>query len=144
MKVCSVCKRPKPVSEFNRSAARRDGLQTKCRACSKALSRARYEANPDEYREANKARRERLRDFVWNLKRGPCTDCKQTFHPVAMDFDHRDGTQKTFDIAHMVSWTMSAEATILAEIAKCDLVCANCHRIRTYHRQRNLLPSSTG
>ena len=64
------------------------------------------------------------------LKDRPCHDCGQTFPPECMDFDHRDGTTKADNVSRLLhSWP-----ALLAEIAKCDLVCANCHRIRTRRR----------
>jgi hypothetical protein len=63
------------------------------------------------------------------LERG-CTDCGYNTHPAALEFDHRDPQHKRFTISGNESrrWT-----DILTEIAKCDVVCANCHRIRTAH-----------
>ena len=64
----------------------------------------------------------------------PCMDCGNTFPPECMDFDHRPGTQKISSISKLgkrTSWKK-----IEAEIAKCDIVCANCHRIRTKARWR--------
>jgi hypothetical protein len=66
------------------------------------------------------------------LKDFPCADCGNRFPPVCMDFDHRPGEVKLFNIGrnmHSRKW-----AETLAEIDKCDLVCANCHRIRTHSR----------
>jgi hypothetical protein len=54
-----------------------------------------------------------------------------------MDFDHRDGRDKSFDL--MTGGAMLAtRGRLMAEVAKCDIVCANCHRIRTRitHRRR--------
>jgi hypothetical protein len=71
-----------------------------------------------------------------NLLKGvPCLDCKECFHPVCMDFDHRDPSTKVQDIARMIGapWEKT-----LAEIAKCDLICANCHRIRTKRRRHGV------
>lgn len=62
------------------------------------------------------------------LERG-CADCGYNAHPAALDFDHRKGEVKLFTIGAVGS-SQSREA-LLAEIAKCDVVCANCHRIRT-------------
>jgi hypothetical protein len=59
-------------------------------------------------------------------------DCGGTFPPECMDFDHRPGEKKLFGIGQGLRRKLEA---LLAEIAKCDLVCANCHRIRT-HRLR--------
>ena len=65
------------------------------------------------------------------LKSKPCTDCHLTFPSYVMDFDHVRG-EKLFGIAHgMHNHTLDR---VLVEIAKCDLVCANCHRIRTHTR----------
>ena len=67
------------------------------------------------------------RILVDALKVGPCLDCGQSFPPECMDFDHVRG-EKLFGIGQM---GQRQQHFILAEIAKCDLVCANCHRIRT-------------
>jgi len=60
------------------------------------------------------------------LKTQPCRDCGGVFPPEAMDFDHVRGV-KNVGIAQMWSW---GRDKVLAEVAKCDLVCANCHRVR--------------
>jgi hypothetical protein len=62
------------------------------------------------------------------MKNVPCADCGQRFDPVCMDFDHRDPSQKQFTIAGGYSRSLEA---LLDEIAKCDIVCANCRRLRT-------------
>jgi hypothetical protein len=72
------------------------------------------------------------RDIVNGLKNRPCMDCGGWFDPWQMDFDHREDKRRS--VGAMVSGDCSIEA-ILAEIKKCDLVCANCHRTRT-HKQR--------
>lgn len=66
-------------------------------------------------------------------KSKPCTDCGQAFAACCMDFDHRDGTKKKYCIGAMVAHHYSMKV-ILKEFSKCDLVCANCHRIRTRDR----------
>lgn len=76
------------------------------------------------------------------LERGACADCGLAAHTnnlVCFDWDHRDPTDKRFGIAdaraHQPRGGIDA---LLAEIAKCDLVCANCHRLRTFHQQHHL------
>ena len=69
---------------------------------------------------------ERLR----KLKDAPCMDCGNRFPPECMDFDHVRGV-KAFEISRAAART---EEAVRAELAKCDLVCANCHRIRTRKR----------
>jgi hypothetical protein len=63
-----------------------------------------------------------------------CADCGFNSHPAALDFDHLPGTIKLFDIGNAAGrWT--PWDLVLLEIAKCEVVCANCHRIRTFERR---------
>ena len=68
-----------------------------------------------------------------DLRRVPCADCGGRFPPCAMDFDHREGSDKRIGVTRMVG--RAGIKAILAEAAKCDIVCANCHRARTYRRR---------
>jgi hypothetical protein len=52
-----------------------------------------------------------------------------------MDFDHREGEQKLFDVSALNQHRWVSPATLRTEMAKCDLVCANCHRERTHQRR---------
>jgi len=63
--------------------------------------------------------------FVAALKNVPCTDCGGTFHYCQMDFDHVRG-EKLGGVSRM-----NTREVILEEVAKCEVVCANCHRERT-------------
>ena len=78
-------------------------------------------------------RRDRLGEWINEFKRKPCADCGGNFPPFLMDFDHVTG-EKLDDICGMRMRTVSREA-IAAEIAKCEVVCANCHRMRTHLRR---------
>ncbi len=62
----------------------------------------------------------------------PCFDCGKTYHRAIMEFDHRDGTTKVRNVMSMAGYSPDR---IMQEIAKCDVVCANCHRMRTYRRR---------
>ena len=87
-----------------------------------------YAEHKDEWKERQKRRRPQVRAVRDALKSGPCTDCGGTFPPECMDWDHLPGQPK-------VNHTNRLEgAALLAEIAKCELVCANCHRIRSKKR----------
>lgn len=59
-------------------------------------------------------------------------DCRVQYQPYVMDFDHRDRKVKVASINQMINLHSYSKNKILEEIEKCDLVCANCHRIRTY------------
>lgn len=63
------------------------------------------------------------------MKSGPCMDCGGSFPYECMDWDHRPGEQKIGIVSQMTT------AAAAAEIEKCDLVCANCHRTRTRTRR---------
>jgi hypothetical protein len=89
---------------------------------------AKWRAAHPEY---HAQRRADMRNFVDNLKRNPCMDCGGSFPPECMDFNHRDPSTKIGGVAKLSS-AGGSMAVLLAEIAKCDLVCANCHRIRTW------------
>lgn len=76
-------------------------------------------------------RRDRKRKLI-ELKGGRCIDCGFSGHPAALQFDHLDPTTKVAEVTTLirVSWERA-----LAESQKCDLVCANCHAIRTFVRR---------
>jgi hypothetical protein len=113
----------------------------------KAAQRASYERRAEKikmknYRrrkelgQYNRLRRAELCEYVNLRKDAPCTDCKQKFHPAAMDFDHVRG-DKFASVSQLVAYGYGI-ASIDSEIAKCDLVCSNCHRIRTWTRKIDL------
>jgi len=67
------------------------------------------------------------------LKAKPCMDCGGSFPPECMDWDHVRG-KKLFGVGSGVRRSIKA---VLIEIAKCELVCSNCHRIRTRKRRES-------
>lgn len=73
------------------------------------------------------------RAFVAELKiSAGCADCGYSESAHALDFDHRSG-KKEGGRCSQVSWMMQARLEkLLAEIEKCDIVCANCHRVKTH------------
>lgn len=113
-----------------------------------AHRRARYAANPEPERARFRAyrathpdwagarQRKRTSEFrskiaAIKVERG-CVDCGYNAHPDALDFDHLPDFDKLFDLAK--GWSRSWDA-VLQEITKCEVVCANCHRIRTAARR---------
>lgn len=63
-----------------------------------------------------------------------CLDCGYREHAIALDFDHRPGETKARGGVSALVKSACDWAIVLAEIAKCDVVCANCHRVRTKAR----------
>jgi len=135
-RICTGCGLPKPIDEFPIKHKTRGTRRTRCRACRSAYGKLHYQRNRDEYLARANARRTRGRgrsNKYWSylmsyLQAHPCVDCGET-DPLVLQFDHRDGTTKIDTVGTMVNranWN-----TLLAEIAKCDVRCANCHRLRT-------------
>ena len=132
-KRCGNCSEVKPLEAFHRWK-RGDGYQPWCKACRKIYDAA-YSARTLARR--RERRTERRREFlVWYaaLKEAqPCADCGGTFPSAAMQWDHRPGTDKVGDVSNLLG--RLCKQRILDEIAKCDLVCANCHAVRTVIRR---------
>lgn len=76
-----------------------------------------------------------LQIIVHQIKSVPCMDCGDRFPVECMDLDHRPGEEKTLNVSRMISGGRFSLDAVLAEIAKCDVVCACCHRIRTASRR---------
>ena len=90
---------------------------------------------PNKYSQARQAKQ--LHVLARKLEIGNCTDCGlqvTTHNFVVFQFDHIDRTTKTHKIADMVKASCTLNDIDL-EIAKCELVCANCHTLRTYYRR---------
>lgn len=134
MKRCGACEELKPLLDFNKKGGR---YQSACRPCQRAQAKSRYAANSESerirLRRSNKARRAQICSLVQDAKRRPCQDCKVTYPPCVMDFDHVTGSKK-FNVSQHAGQSLRA---VLAEMAKCEVVCANCHRLRTARRLRS-------
>ncbi len=74
-----------------------------------------------------------MRNYINKVKNVSCMDCGIKYPPYVMDFDHRDKKSKDIDVGRMINGGWSKEK-VDKEIEKCDIVCSNCHRIRTYSK----------
>jgi len=90
-----------------------------------------YAAHRAQEIERVRVRQAATLEFLRELRRVPCADCRRNFEPYQMDFDHRDPTKKSFNLTSSRAMLKNRQR-LLEEIAKCDIVCANCHAIRTY------------
>lgn len=138
MKYCSRCGHELPLSDFGTNSSKKDGLQQYCREHMKAYRREHYAKNPAPYGQRARAQTAELRELVTQAKDRPCMDCGGRFPSVVMDFDHV-GEDKIREISSLVKY--GNRQKLLDEIAKCELVCANCHRIRTHSRLTASHPS---
>lgn len=131
MKKCSKCKETKSLSEFNKQSSKRDGVQARCRACQAAGHQQYYRDNKIEWQARQADMRNQLRIIANEAKNQPCADCGNVYPSYVMDFDHREPDQKRGNISLMVT-SCNSKRILLEEIAKCEVVCSNCHRERTF------------
>jgi len=131
---CNRCLTEKPVAAFALNRSRPTGRQGECRSCRVAINAVSYLRGRDVQNPKRAASRAQslLRNQEWvlgYLGDRACVDCGNVDIRV-LEFDHlRD---KLATISSLIgSYTLKR---IRAEVAKCDVVCANCHRIRTYTR----------
>lgn len=130
-KLCRDCDKKKPADQFYSCKRKKDGLQTYCKPCYNTRMKVSYNLHRKkrihQMVEANRTRTK----YIQSLKHmRPCADCKVPYPHYVMDFDHVRGKKK-FNLS--IACQRSNKA-VLEELAKCDIVCANCHRLRTHRR----------
>lgn len=143
MRICGGCRESKPETEFAFKNKVTGTRATRCRACVRAYSAVHYEANKSVYIERakrnNKRTIARKREIVASLRTQPCTDCGNCYPPVCMEFDHRQGRTITGkaspETIAMMKNDKNSVSRLEEELQKCDLVCRNCHAIRTASRK---------
>ncbi len=131
MKQCTHCWQWKDEEDFNWrvTGVKRWGI---CRECQRKQKVDWYEEHKEEKREAKNQRtrdqRDSARQFVYNyLSTHPCVECGER-DPRVLEFDHLGNKDKA--IAEMIRDGASI-STLEREIAKCQVLCANCHRKKT-------------
>lgn len=140
MKDCPKCGQTKKLEEFyqRKTGIRKYSYYEKCKECYKLRGRDYYKQNRQRQLKLALLRKQKYkeerRNFIQKIKNTPCMDCKRKFPPWVMDFDHRDKQTKVRNISDMVITYTSNLERLQEEIKKCDLVCANCHRVRTHNR----------
>jgi hypothetical protein len=129
---CTRCSEEKDPTEFNFKDKRRGKRQVYCRECMRELIRMHYQAHHAYYISKARKRTKRIiseqREWIQNyLELHPCIDCGEA-DPCCLDFDHVRG-KKHMPISRMINLGYSW-GKMEAEINKCEIRCANCHRKR--------------
>lgn len=127
MKLCKNCGQEKALDQFSTRFQRgKRGYQHQCKDCHSRYRKAHYEGNKAKYvgkaKEYNKARREELRK---RKSETGCQDCGER-HPACLDYHHLDEGLKDKTLV----WYDCGRERMEAEIAKCIVLCSNCHRKR--------------
>jgi len=131
-RVCSTCQEEKALSHF------RPTNRLRCKECLSLAHKAWVKKNVKRNRQLCKAsaeaRRPKRDALIDSAKNRPCADCGLQFDAKAMDFDHLPGHEKHSKVSHFRRLGYSLKK-IKDELDKCDVVCANCHRLRTVNRR---------
>lgn len=127
-----MCREWKPESDFHNS---RTGQFSYCKDCRRAYDRRYYhERGKAARRKRQRDRMVAIRAWVSELKRDvPCADCGGSFPGPVMHWDHLPGHIKVGEISVLAA--ERGRMIVLEELKKCELVCANCHAIRTSRRK---------
>jgi protein-arginine kinase activator protein McsA len=132
-KKCNKCEKEKEITNFSFKDKKNNRRSTICNECQKEYKNKWYHSNVENKENFRKTRLDTKKKIkikmVEYLSGKYCTDCGEK-NIITLDFDHKDGVEKKHNISHMVANAFSWES-ILSEISKCDIRCANCHRIRT-------------
>lgn len=125
MRTCRVCEEDKPLDQFPPAGSGKYKGKYRRRICNKCY-----------YRVNTRPNQKRIRRWLVDLKKTlACTKCGIDDYRV-LEFHHRPGTEKLFNIGDKGNQGWGKD-TILKEIEKCDVLCANCHRIESYKNYDN-------
>jgi len=131
-RICSQCNIEKPLTEdFFHHNGRGDEFRRNCKECQSKKQNISYEKNKNEYKKASNDYRKELRKqnqiLLWEFfLNNPCKTCGET-NPVVLELDHlRDKEYNVSQIIFCHKWE-----SVQKEIAKCQVLCANCHRKKT-------------
>ena len=111
MKICSTCKQEKEDTEFYKKG-KENRTNSKCKRCFNDYCMQRW----------TNRKLEAIRNFG-----GKCLDCSGEYHYSVFDFHHLDPSTKDVDWSKL---RLRSDSAIKAELAKCVMLCANCHRMR--------------
>ena len=132
LKKCSTCNEELGIRSFARNRSSKDGYRSNCKTCARVSKQIWYQENRDVTIQRKNTRQKTIRRELDKLKCDPCVDCGKSFHPSLMDWDHVRG-EKNSNVSDMIRHYQDIPK-VIEEIAKCDLVCCLCHRIRTWNR----------
>jgi hypothetical protein len=132
-KECCKCKEIKTINDFQTYSRNSDGLQPYCRSCKRLIDRQHYEKNPRRNYESNKANAHRNRVWLYEFlltKKCEWGNCEVN-DPDMLVLDHLNPKEKHLEVSQMVQQRSYSLKTIMAEVAKCRVLCANHHQKHT-------------
>lgn len=140
-KICVTCLESKSLSDFTKNKLKKDGLQNYCKLCKKEHDHKHYLKHKDKNKEKRRGKlRPWLDEYKKNLK---CVKCNYDKCISSLDFHHLDSKIKDINISNIIAsrkYESNIELgieTLLKEVEKCVVLCANCHREFHYEEYRN-------
>ena len=142
MRTCTVCLKIKPNNEYFYRDKRAEKLHSQCKSCyiekRRKTWKQYYHKHGSKYRQNAVERNRRIKDLLRQqmmnyLSDKSCVQCGVNDIRV-LDFDHIDPSKKSFSISQAITNTRSWDV-ILKEIKKCQILCSNCHKIKTATEQ---------
>lgn len=128
MKTCKVCGETLPLSTFHPNKSCDGGVVGTCRSCTRLRIDKWYADNREKRQLAANSSNQKRKALWIEKKGGKCFDCGGVFHQCVYDFHHIDGTKEA-NPSKALSWKPERAEK---ELAKCVLLCSNCHRLRHF------------
>jgi len=132
-KICTKCNIEKDEQDFRIRNKSKNKRSCWCKSCFSLYEREKWKNSPtvrSRHNDQLNSRRIRNSQYVWDfLKLHPCVDCGNS-NPIVLEFDHRNPNDKSYNICDL-TFNASNIDLLKIEIDKCDVVCSNCHKIRT-------------
>ena len=126
MKTCSRCKIEKPLTDFG--GIKR--VNSWCKNCCSEYYRQNKDSHKRSMQQWEKERNKELRDIAFDYLKSGCIDCGET-NILTLEFDHKDAKMgRENSVARLMNKRCNPEK-LIEEIKKCEIRCANCHRIKT-------------
>lgn len=139
-KTCTHCKQEKSVSEFGKDTHIKSGLCSECKICRREYQKKHYSIPENKKKASARSRKwykirdgrgtnnqhyQKMKCRAVEYKGGKCCVCGYDKCTAAMDFHHLDPTVKEYNLGYVLHLIWDK---LKAELDKCILVCANCHR----------------
>lgn len=130
VKKCVTCNEEKSIENFPPNGGGK--RSSKCRPCKQEYDRQYWNKNKGKLNPSKSLNRKertiRNTKYVLEyLSKNPCSDCGET-NPIVLEFDHVKDN-KTYNVSYLIQ--QGSISSIKKEIEKCEVVCSNCHSIRT-------------
>ena len=133
-RICSKCQKEKDVDNFPFKNTSKGIRHSACGECWVEIRRLSYNKNKIATVNRNKRNKDKNKDWFDELKTTlKCAKCSEN-HPACLDFHHLDGADKDLNVSDMARSTYNQKA-VEVEIAKCVVLCSNCHR-KLHHEEK--------